>query len=94
MTMLDYVGALSRIYMHGNTMSEADAFAIIDALEKQIPKKPNMEIEPLSNGCIVYHCDCPACGMFLTGHEKGYPRHCKCGQLLDWSKKGWTLTNR
>ena len=45
------------------------------ALEKQEPKKPNIDI----NGQVRIE-KCPTC------HERvfKYEHHCKCGQALDW----------
>lgn len=48
----------------------------INALEKQIPKKPYEDY----NGEI--HKDkCPTCHITLFPNE----HHCKCGQSLDWN---------
>ena len=63
----------------------------INALEKQIPKKPyiqQVEIEDYDRDCM----ECPSCDSFL-----GYETDCKeehyqdnycpnCGQKLDWSE--------
>lgn len=49
----------------------------IDALDKQIPKKPYMDNE---NG--VYEKEhCPTCHRSLFPND----HHCRCGQALDWS---------
>lgn len=49
----------------------------INALEKQIPKKPYMDNE---NG--VYEKEhCPTCHRSLFPND----HHCRCGQALDWS---------
>ena len=51
----------------------------IEALEKQIPKKPK-EIE---NGWLYFYC--PHCGNLVgTLMNFQYPT-CVCGQRLDWS---------
>ena len=48
----------------------------IEALEKQIPKKPYKDNE---NG--VYEKDhCPSCHRSLFPND----HHCKCGQAIDW----------
>ena len=52
----------------------------INALEKQIAKKPYKDNE---NG--VYEKDhCPTChrSLFTNDH------HCECGQAIDWSDEG------
>jgi hypothetical protein len=62
--------------------------AIINALEKQIPKKPilktksdNSTAKRFENCNIVV---CPLCGGRLKLKSKG--KYCdKCGQALDWS---------
>lgn len=60
-----------------NLLIEKDMDIIIDALEKQIPKKPCNDNE---NG--VYEKEyCPNCHRNLFPNE----HHCKCGQAIDWS---------
>lgn len=52
--------------------------AIVEALKKQIPQKP--EPTPLVTG-MKYWYRCPNCYMGITG----YPLYCEdCGQSLDW----------
>lgn len=49
----------------------------VEALEKQIPKKVNIEND---NG--IYETEhCPNCNRQLFPNE----HHCRCGQKLDWS---------
>ena len=50
----------------------------INALEKQIPKKPI----PVDSGVYDYKCDyeCPNCRKNVDDIE----HHCECGQRLDW----------
>lgn len=49
----------------------------IEALEKQIPKKPKLDND---NG--IYETEhCPNCNRQLFPNE----HHCRCGQALDWS---------
>lgn len=50
----------------------------IEALEKQIPKKPNQDYYAEH----IYYC--PTCTRWLNGYHK--PHHCQCGQALDWSE--------
>lgn len=52
----------------------------IEALEKQIAKKP-----------VIYkgtnRADCPICGMTVRGIAKPFGGFCsKCGQRLDWGE--------
>lgn len=51
----------------------------IEALEKQIPKKPYLDND---NG--VYEKEhCPTCHRSLFPND----HHCRCGQALDWDIK-------
>ena len=60
----------------------------IQALEKQIPKKPEYEADGYADGELVYdYAKCPICG-----HDFEYDindwgcKYCSdCGQKLDWS---------
>ena len=66
--------------------------AIINALEKQIPKKPTPhKVEPIEapikignanwgKGTTIYKC--PNCNEFIS---RTYDYCYKCGQALDWS---------
>ena len=57
----------------------------IDALEKQIPKKPtNFAIEN-NDGYTIYDCECPICEQ---SHRELFPfAFCiHCGQALEWEK--------
>ena len=64
---------------------------VSEALEKQIPKKPNYV--PDDDTCVYYHWECPECGNYY-GHsiKKGIRAlygnsavYCsRCGQCLDW----------
>ena len=71
----------------GRAQSEAFQMAI-NALEKQMPKKPIMKTyyEDMEE---EYLC-CPTCGEILTDRipldNKDFYFHClNCGQKLDWS---------
>jgi hypothetical protein len=49
----------------------------VEALERQIPKKPNLDND---NG--VYEKEhCPTCHRSLFPND----HHCRCGQAIDWS---------
>ena len=57
----------------------------IDALEKQIPKKPtNFAIEN-NDGYTIYDCECPSCEQ---SHRELFPfAFCiHCGQALEWEE--------
>ena len=75
-------------YSQGNFGEQKEAFSVaINALEKQMPKKPyyeDMEEE--------YLC-CPTCGEILTDRipldNKDFYFDCfNCGQKFDWSDEG------
>lgn len=53
---------------------------VIEALEKQIPKKPNWEYLGDSFNIIT---KCPLCD---RGIEEG-EHHCECGQAIDWKQE-------
>ena len=60
----------------------------INALEKQIPKKPEYEADGYANGELVYdYAKCPICGHdFEYGINDWGCEYCSdCGQKLDWS---------
>ena len=60
----------------------------IQALEKQIPKKPEYEADGYANGELVYdYAKCPICGHdFEYGINDWGCEYCfDCGQKLDWS---------
>ena len=60
----------------------------INALEKQIPKKPEYEAGGYADGELVYdYAKCPICGHdFEYGINDWGCEHCSnCGQKLDWS---------
>ena len=63
----------------------AEAYDLaIEALEKQIPKKPtNFAID--NNGYTIYDCECPSC---KQSHRELFPfAFCiHCGQALKWEK--------
>ena len=76
-------------------MEYAIAFeTAIEALEKQIPKKPK-RVDKNSVFDGNWKKICPCCGVTLikriTTENESYPvhynmtKHCNCGQALDWS---------
>lgn len=65
----------------------------IQALEKQIPKKPIFN-HNLSDTLSVFHCECG--NAIKVSHDIGImnnnnaPNYCsKCGCRLDWSDEEW-----
>ena len=70
--------AKENVLAYTSEMAEFKVLAI-DALEKQIPKKPidNIEREWF---------ECPTCGRVIVTYYAGERHHCKCGQAIDWSE--------
>ena len=67
--------------VNGNTIAFCKA---IEALEKQIPKKPIIREAEDSFGYVKYIL-CPNCEKVDFGHE--HPCFCKlCGQAIDWEE--------
>lgn len=61
----------------------------IEALERQIPKKPEFVEDEYLNS---FKCYCPQCGFYFGTKGKhsvvlfDMPKYCpKCGQVTDWS---------
>ena len=61
---------------------------IIEALEKQLPKKPNFEGDGYApDGTSVYDTwECPNCGECYEVDYDDYDYCPKCGQKIDWSE--------
>lgn len=62
-------------------------YLAIEALEKQIPKKPEYEGDGYADGHLVYdYAKCPICGHdFEYGINDWESDYCSdCGQRLDW----------
>lgn len=66
---------------------ESEIETIINALEKQIPKKPydvEEREESIENGFYYLGFMCPSCNEPVIG-QPYRPKFCKhCGQKLDW----------
>ena len=79
-------------YSQGNFGEQKEAFSVaINALEKQIPKKPIMK-QYFDDMEEEYLC-CPTCGEILTDripldNKDFYFHFLNCGQKLDWSGEG------
>ena len=83
MTYEEAIKQLNAIAIYHFDKDTADTIDIaIDALEKQIPKKPITRKTEDYFG-YVKHVLCPNCQKVEFGHE--HPCFCKlCGQALDW----------
>lgn len=65
-----------------------EAFNIaINAIEKQIQKKPKIELytNRIPSEQTVYIC--PTCGEDFNGNEYKMDVCCDCGQSIDWSEE-------
>ena len=59
----------------------------IAALEKQIPKKPDLEGDGYSDGQLVYDTwICPNCEKRYEVDYEKYDHCPNCGQKIDWSE--------
>lgn len=66
----------------GYTDSINEAFnKALEAIEKQIPMKPDEFYDGYADGYPVIEYTCPCCGREVDDTEY----YCLCGQLLDWS---------
>lgn len=75
-------------YAQGNTGEHIKSIEIaIQALEKQIPKKPTYEGDGYApDGTLVYDTwICPCCGKRYEVDYDDYDYCPNCGQKLDWS---------
>ena len=92
---MDNQEAIDRIKIHNEVHSRKEPFAVhitealqmaIEALEKQVPEKPDLEGDGYWDGELVYDTGyCPRC---RQDYEIEYhtPKFCeKCGQALDWN---------
>lgn len=60
----------------------------IEALKKQIPKKPDFEGDGYWNGELVYDTwICPCCGKHYEVDYEEYDHCPNCGQAIDWSEQ-------
>lgn len=60
---------------------------VIEALEKQLPKKVNYEGAFINNGFTRYRmAKCPTCERWYSSNDEN--NYCSgCGQKLDWSEE-------
>ena len=74
-------------YAQGNTGEHIESIEIaIQALEKQIAKKPTYEGDGYWDGQLVYDTwVCPCCGRSYELDYDDYDYCPNCGQNLDWS---------
>lgn len=73
-------------YMTDFSWQDEMSEAAIEALEKQIPKKPKGRYDYHGKEIIGALCKCPNCGsMVIQNLLTSETDYCiKCGQALDW----------
>lgn len=62
-----------------------------EAIDKQIPEKPEMKAMKGFDPEVAAELCCPTCGGPVTNYwvRGAYPKHCQfCGQAIDWGKEG------
>jgi hypothetical protein len=94
MTESEAIKELHKIRPRGGIIPQKRAEALdvaIQALEKQIPKKPIFDYN-LSDTLSKFHCECGK--TIKVNHDAGImdnndaPNYCSdCGQKLDWSEE-------
>ena len=87
---MKYKGAITKLKCErdkNNTPSLDIAYAMaIEALEKQIPKNPDIEGDGYADGQLVYDTwICPSCGEHYEIEYDNYEYCPKCGQHIDRS---------
>lgn len=92
LTAQEAIGLLDNLdgMIEDNHNSDYDsAFKMaIKALEKQIPKKPDLEGDGYWDGQIVYDTwICPCCGKHYEVDYEEYDCCPNCGQRIDWSEQ-------
>ena len=76
--LLEYCAEICDGYQKDDTCENCEINAAIEALDKQIPKKPEIKGE--------YYV-CPICGVYQEYLTDGKPPYCvNCGQALDWQE--------
>lgn len=85
-SLIEFKNWVEHGYAHNTYMPSSFAInTAVDALEKQIPKKPKVEIYIYPRGYTDARDNsddllCPCCGESLMEDD----HHCKCGQAIDW----------
>ena len=70
---------------YGCELSRGEAELVISALEKQIPKKPDLEADGYVDGYLAYDIwICPCCETRYEVDYDDYKNCPKCGQAIDW----------
>ena len=85
--ILDYIAGENILYKMGDKEISAIEMAM-EALEKQIPKKPYLEGDGYADGYLVYDTwICPHCEKHYEVDYDDYDYCPNCGQKIDWSEQ-------
>lgn len=79
------VDRIQNAIRHIQTAVDVDPWAVeiaVEAMEKQIPKKPNDVPDDLP----LHKKHCPQCGRQLVVYDWKRPFCMGCGQRIDWSE--------
>ena len=80
----DRNGVKCDIVQEANELNDAHVMAI-QALNKQIPKKPDFEGDGYADGAMVYDTwICPTCSKYYEVDSDDYKYCPNCGQHIDW----------
>lgn len=72
--------AEDRLFAFGYSDEHEALMIAIEALEKQIPKKPIEDTEYV--GWLIWRC--PICRKEVGRVLEPLQHHCECGQAIDW----------
>ena len=76
--LLEHCAERCEGYQNDDACENCEIEAAIKAIDKQIPKKPEIKDE--------YYV-CPICGVYQEYLTDGKPPYCvNCGQALDWQE--------
>lgn len=76
-------------YMTGFSWQDEMSEVAIEAIEKQIPKKPLLEGDGYYDGEMVYDgWRCPNCDEYFEIDEEAYKYCPECGQRICWEEGG------
>ena len=77
--------------MRKDGVYEINGIDVYESLEKQIPKKPDIEGDGYANGYLVYDTwICPNCETHYEIDYDDYDYCPKCGQAIDKSVMDWS----
>lgn len=80
----NFVGDGSMEFVIG-TMKTESLISAIEALDKQVPKKPHKTCAVYVNGYPYYTYFCDECGDVIDEYEDDFCPN--CGQAIDWEEE-------